>query len=136
MPHVVVLGRDEFGAEGYTKITQGRSSMWNKPTIGVGLVALVLSVTVLMCDGEAKMPPLQADMTKEEVEEALGTSESPCLDLFHSHPVEARTHYYYPKFDWLGHQQRVAVSYGKDGLVVLCGSKPSPALGRRGWTGH
>jgi hypothetical protein len=93
--------------------------MRKRIAVGVGLVAAVLALTVLVCDRmEPAEPPLCVGMSRHEVANLLGPTNpleiEDSLDVFD--PLEYR--HYCTTPDWLGNRQLVVVAYDENGSVV------------------
>jgi hypothetical protein len=84
--------------------------MRTKLAVGVGLVAVALAVTVLMCDrmGPAQ-PPLRVGMTQDELRQAIGT-DHPMMRFGCGFDLAARE-VYLPKPDQFGNRQIIRVDY-------------------------
>jgi hypothetical protein len=91
--------------------------MRRKIAVGAGLVAVVLTVTVLVCDRMAPaQPPLRVGMTGDEVFDLLGIGISGTM---HSWETD-----FISEPDWLGNRTWIEVEFDGENRVVRWNTEP------------
>jgi hypothetical protein len=105
-------------------MTSRVAPMRKKLPIAVGLVAVVLAATALVCDRMGSKPPLRVGMTADEVCDALTASGGEPfvgIDLNYSDFENTGTKYirsYSTMPDWLGNSQDIKVEFDEDYLAI------------------